>query len=328
MFDMNLYVINLFKLFLTIFLILSLSSCDPYPKKLTIGAAPWPTFEFAFLADELEYLDKSKYSLLELTSPTGVIQAFQTGKLDVAFVSLDEVLTLVALGVDLKIISIVDTSIGGDALLVKPEIKTLEELKWHAIGYENKAAGALLLDEVFSLTGLNNQTVQLHEIKQNEVKDAYIKGNIEALVTREPVKQELLALGARELINSNYLPLPITHVIIARTDIVEKKELQIVLFLKEYYRAHEFYKKNPDDALTAMSVRLQLYPYLLEKAFLNTNFIDAKQALVRLSGSPSNMELQAKQLNHLMSDKLMLGQIHSNLSSLISTRILERTIYE
>ena len=328
MFDMNLYAINLFKLFTAIFLILSLSSCDPYPKKLTIGAAPWPTFEFAFLADELGYLDKSKYSLLELTSPTGVIQAFQTSKLDVAFVSLDEVLTLISLGVDLKIISIVDTSIGGDALLAKPEIKTLEQLKWRAIGYENKAAGALLLDEVFTLTGLNNQTVQLYEIKQNEVKDAYIKGNIEALVTREPIKQELLALGAHELINSSSLSLPITHVIIARTDVVKQQELQIVNFLKKYYRAREFYEKNKDDALTAMSVRLQLYPYLLEKAFLNVNLIDAKQALVRLSGSPSNMELQAKQLNHLMNDKLMLGQIHSNLSSLISTRILERAIYE
>ncbi|MDA7746908.1 ABC transporter substrate-binding protein [Psychromonas sp.] len=306
----------------------SIMSCAPYQKTLTIGAAPWPNFEFVFLANELGYLDENNYSLFELTSSTSVIQAFQSGKLDVAFLSLDEVLTLVALGIDLKIISVVDSSSGGDALMVKPELKMLEDLKWHSIGYENKAAGALLLDEVFTLSGLNNQTVQLYEVKQNEVKDAYLRGNIDALIAREPVKQELLALGARELINSTSLNLPITHLIVTRGDIYQEKELQIANFLREYYNAYHFYESNSADALATMSVRLQLYPYLLKEAFLNTRFISAKQALMRLSGSPSNIELQAKQLSKLMSEKHMLGQIQTNISSLISTRILERAIYE
>ena len=311
---------------LTIFL--SIVSCTPYQKPLTIGAAPWPTFEFAFLANELGYLDKGKYSLLELTSSTSVIQAFQTAKLDVAFLSLDEVLTLVALGIDLKIISVIDRSKGGDALMAKPEIKSLEELKWRSIGYENKAAGALLLDEVFTLTDLNIQTVQLHEVKQNEVKDAYLKGNIDALIVREPVKQQLIALGARELINSTVLGLPIINVLVVRGDLYQEKEQQIAHFLKEYYRAHLFYEKNKAEALASMSVRLQLYPYFLEKALLNSQFINPKQALMRLSGSPSNIELQAEQLSLLMSEKRMLGQIQTDLSTLISTRILERAIYE
>jgi len=49
---------------------------------------------------------------------------------------------------------------------------------------------------------------------------------------------------------------------------------------------------------------------------------------MRLSGSPSNIELQAEQLSILMSEKRMLGQIQTDLSTLISTRILERAIYE
>ena len=325
---MNLYINKILKSITTISLFLAVMSCTPYQKPLTIGAAPWPNFEFAFLANELGYLDKEQYSLLELTSSTSVIQAFQTAKLDVAFLSLDEVLTLVALGIDLKIISVIDRSKGGDALMARPEIKTLEDLKWHSIGYENKASGALLLDEVFTLTDLNNQTVQLHEVKQNEVKDAYLKGNIDALIVREPVKQQLLALGARELINSSALGLPIINVLVVRGDLYQEKEQQIAHFLSSYYRAHLFYEKNPAEALTSMSVRLQLYPYFLEKAILNSQFINPKQALMRLSGKPSNIELQAEQLSILMSEKRMLGQIQTDLSSLISTRILERAIYE
>lgn len=325
---MNIYIDKCLKIVSSLCLTLFIVACTPYQKPLTIGAAPWPNFEFAFLAGELGYLDKDKYSLLELTSPTSVIQAFQTAKLDVAFLSLDEVLTLVALGIDLKIVSVIDRSRGGDALMAKPEIKTLEQLKWHSIGYENKAAGALLLDKVFSLTELNNQTVQLFEVKQNELKDAYLRGDIDALIVKEPVKQQLLALGARELINSKSLSLPIINLMVVRGNLDQEKEAQITHFLKQFYRAQAFYEEHTAEALASMSVRLQLYPYILKNAFANTHFIPPKEALMFLSGSPSNMQLRAEELSKLMSDRRMLSQIQTNLATLISTRILEQTIYE
>jgi len=309
-------------------LYLSLLGCSPFEKPLRVGAAPWPNFEFTFLAGKLGFLNKKDYSLLELTSSTGVIQAFQRGRLDLAFLSLDEVLTLVDQGIDLKIISVIDNSVGGDAILARPTIKSLSALKWHNIGYENKAPGALLLSEVFSLTELNNQTVQLFEVKQNEAKDAYLKGALDALVVREPVKQQLLALGAKELINSKQLNLQNTHLIVARGDTYLTKQDEIVKFLTQYYRAHEFYEQHTGEALAIMSVRLQIYPSLLRKAFLNTKFIMPKEALLRLSGSPSNIELQAKELSKLMNTQHMLGQTQTDISSLISTQSLERAIYE
>ena len=88
----------------------------------------------------------------------------------------------------------------GDALLVKPEIKNIESLKWRSIGYENKAAGALLLDEVFTLSGLNNQTIQLFEVKQSEAKDIYMQGHIDGLIVREPEKTTIITTwGARTI---------------------------------------------------------------------------------------------------------------------------------
>ena len=325
---MSFCIIKQLKAAVTLCLTYYIFGCTPYQKPLTIGASPWPNFEFAFLANELGYLDKEKYTLLELTSPTSVIQAFQAAKLDVAFLSLDEVLTLVALGADLKIISVIDRSNGGDALMAKPEIKTLEELKWHSIGYENKASGALILDRVFTLTEIDNQKVQLFEVKLHEARDTYLKGGIDALIVKEPVKQQLLALGARELINSKSLSLPLINVLVVRGNLYEKKELQISHFLRQYYRAYLFYEKHTAAALATMSVRLQLYPHTLENALLNTHFIGPKEALMSLSGSPSNIELQARKLSQLMNEKRMLGQIRTDLSTLISTRILERAIYE
>ena len=311
-----------------IFLGVFLSSCSPYKQSLTVGAAPWPSFEFLFLAKELNYLDPAQFSLFELPSSTSVIQAFQTGKLDVAFLSLDEVLTLVALGIDLKVISVIDQSVGGDAVLAKPEIKTLQDLKWHSIGYENKAAGALLLSEIFYLSDLNNQTTQLLEVKQNEVKDVYIQGNIDALIVREPQKQQLLALGAHELLNSSSLQQHITHLVVARADIFISKEEQITLLLRRFYQAYNYYLLNPKQAITTMSARLQLYPFLLEKAFQGTRFIEPREALMFLSGTPSNIELQANKLSQLMTQNNMLGNIPANFEQLISKRILERVIYE
>tara|TARA_R110001583_G_scaffold57547_2_gene172176 strand:+ start:16015 stop:16998 length:984 start_codon:yes stop_codon:yes gene_type:complete len=304
-----------------------LSACDPYNRQLMVGAAPWPNFEFLFLAGELGYLPENQYSLSELPSSTSVIQAFQTGKLDVAFLSLDEVLTLVALGIDLSIISVIGQSTGGDALLVKPEIKTLEDLKWHSIGYENKAAGALLLNEIFTLSNLNNQTLQLFEVKQSEAKDVYMQGHIEGLIVREPEKQQLIQLGARELLNSNVLQHRITHLMVVRQDILLSKEPQLIYLLKRFYDAYYYYLKKPKDALTTIAVRLQMYPYLLEESFKGAFFIEPKDALMRLSGFPSNIELKANQLSQFMTEKNMLGKIPNEFQSIISTRILEGVVY-
>jgi NitT/TauT family transport system substrate-binding protein len=307
--------------------LLLLSACNSYNRPLMVGAAPWPNFEFLFLAGELGYLPENQYSLFELPSSTSVIQAFQTGKLDVAFLSLDEVLTLVALGIDLSIISVIGQSTGGDALLVKPEIKSLEDLKWHSIGYENKAAGALLLNEIYTLSDLNNQTLQLFEVKQSEAKDIYMQGNIEGLIVREPEKQQLLQLGAREILNSNVLQHRITHLMIARKDILLSKEPQLIFLLKQFYDAYKYYLEKPKDALTTIAVRLQIYPYLLEESFKGALFIEPKDALMRLSGYPSNVELKAIELSQFMTEKNMLGKIPNDFHSIISTRILEGVVY-
>lgn len=316
------------RLAILLFAVNLLSACNPYERPLVVAAAPWPNFEFLFLAEELKYLSEDQYSLLELPSSTSVIQAFQIGKLDVAFLSLDEALTLVALGIDLKVVSVIDESTGGDALMVKPEIKSLEDLKWHSLGYENKAAGALLLDATFGHPELNNQTIELFEVKQSEAKDIYMQGNIDALIVREPEKQQLLQLGARELLNSNLLHQRITHLMVVRADIMLTKEAQITHLLKSFYKAHQYYDVNPKDALTTMSVRLQIYPFLLAEAFKGTHFVEPRDALMSLSGSPSNLELQAQQLSEFMTEKSMLGTIPNDFKSIMSTRILERVIYE
>lgn len=311
-------------LLMTVFL----SACNHYDRPLTVAAAPWPTFEFLFLAKELNYLPETQYSLFELSAASSVIQAFQAGKLDVAFLSLDEVLTLVALGIDLKIVAVIDHSTGGDALLVKPEITSLDALKWHSVGYENKAAGALLLNEAFAISELTNQSIQLIEVKQSEVKDVYMQDHIDGLIVREPQKQQLLALGARELLNSNQLKHRITHLMIVRSDVAKRKEQKIAQLLAQFYNARRYYLDNEKQALTTMAVRLQVFPSLLADAFKGTRFIEPKDALMRLSGKPSNIEIQANELSQFMTEKNILGKMPTDFRSNISTRILERVIYE
>ncbi|GLS91275.1 hypothetical protein GCM10007916_23440 [Psychromonas marina] len=305
-----------------------LSACNPYDRPLTVAAAPWPNFEFLFLAKELNYLPEEQYSLFELSAASSVIQAFQAGKLDVAFLSLDEVLTLVALGIDLKIVSVIDHSMGGDALLVKPEITSLQGLKWHSVGYENKSAGALLLNEAFVISGLNNQTIQLLEVKQSEVKDVYMQEHIDGLIVREPQKQQLLALGARELLNSSQLKQRITHLMIVRSDVAKHEAIKVTQLLTQFYNARDYYLQNEKQALTTMAVRLQVFPSLLAESFKGTRFIEPKDALMHLSGTPSNIEIQANELSLFMTQKKMLGKMPNDFTSNISTRILERVIYE
>ena len=148
------------------------------------------------------------------------------------------------------------------------------------------------------------------------------------MIVREPQKQQLLHLGAIELLNSNRLQHQILHLMIARTDVLKQKEDQITMLLTQFYKTQKYYLENEDDALSVMALRLPVFPYLLKESFKGARFVEPKDALMRLSGSPSNVEILAQNISNLMLEKEMIRVTPSDFKSLISTRILERIIYE
>lgn len=305
-----------------------LAGCSPVSETLRVGAAPWPGFEPMFLAREMEYLVDKDIALYEMTSASHVAHSFEAGKLDVAFLSLDEALTLVTRGVPLKVVAIVDESVGGDAIIGLPGVTKLRHLKGKRIGYENNAAGSLLLAEALSQARIAAHDVELVEVKLDEQRQEFHRSQIDALITSEPVKQKLLALGGVTLFDSSRLPGRIVNLVVASDRAIKRQEEALVDLLKSYYKARKFQKGRPQKATQLMAMRLQLYTSEMENSLQGVKFIGQVESMMRLTGDKTSaLNLQAQELADLMVYRGMLEQA-PNLDNFVCSQVLEKVIYE
>jgi len=93
----------------------SLSACsDNTPEKpIRIGTNVWPGYEPLYLARDIGLYDKAKVQLVEYPSASGVIRALKSRSIEAAALTLDEVLVLLQHKIPVRVVLVMDISVGG-----------------------------------------------------------------------------------------------------------------------------------------------------------------------------------------------------------------------
>ena len=119
--------------FLTVFIVLFFSGCEQKNKKISVAMVTWMGYEPIILAKELGYLDENVFINRTLSS-NDALNAFRSDLVDVAFLTLDEVL-LLSNEIDdkIKILAVTNVSNGGDVLIVKKNIKSYVNIEVRAM---------------------------------------------------------------------------------------------------------------------------------------------------------------------------------------------------
>jgi ABC-type nitrate/sulfonate/bicarbonate transport system substrate-binding protein len=171
-----------------------------------IAANIWPGYEPLHLAAKLGYFAPLPVTVHEMPSSSASLHAFRNRTVDAAALTLDETLLLAQDGIDLRIILILDVSNGADVLMARPEITQPADLRGRRIGVENTALGAYVLSRALEQAGLLPTEVQVVSLTVDRHEEAYLTGEVDAVVTFEPVRTKLLDRGARILFDSRRLP--------------------------------------------------------------------------------------------------------------------------
>jgi len=239
--------------------ILSLTGCWGEEKKhLNVGTNQWLGYETLYLGRSLGYFEQTPIRLVELGSATAVSQAFRNQVLDVAALTLDEVLTLMQTEDDLRVILILDISNGADALLVKPDIKQLSDLKGKRVGVESSAVGAILLSAVLDKAKLSVSDIDIVSLTVNNHLEAYRKGGLDAVVSFEPVKTKLIQEGAHSLFDSRQINGQIVDVLVTRQSVINERPELLNELIQGQMQALSYLTENPQDAINSMRQRLGL----------------------------------------------------------------------
>jgi NitT/TauT family transport system substrate-binding protein len=222
---------------------------------LVLAGHPWPGYEPMFLARDLGYLPQG---LLLLETPTvqASIDAVKQGRADGAMLTMDEVLLLRAQGTALQIVLVFDVSKGADALLTRPGIDKLGALKGKRLGAEDSALGTLMLMMVLEKAGLAMGDITLKRVAYEDHEAAWGRGEVDALVTYEPVAGRLKSSGALQLLSTRELPDTIFDVLAVKPEAAQAHADSLRSALAGHFRALAHMKQNPWDAAYRVAPRL------------------------------------------------------------------------
>ena len=276
-----------------------LASCSPaHEKPLRIGTNTWIGYEPLYLARSLDLYQDKQIKLVELTSASDVIHALRNGMLDGAALTLDETLSLIDDGFDLKVILVFDFSNGADTLLSQSDITTLSQLKGKRVAVESSAVGALLLVSALNSVNMDVSDIEIVSCTADEHVACY--QNNDAVVTFEPAKSQLLAQGANQLYDSRKIPDKIVDVLIVSNETTISHPNSLRQLLSGYFKALQYVKEHPQKAATMMSQRLNLTSNQVLSSFEGIHIPLRDENHQLLSGELSPLNQTASELSEFM----------------------------
>lgn len=304
--------------------ILLLSGCNPAPQTpLRIGSNIWPGYQPLYLAQSLGYYQNSPIKLIRLTSTLEVLHALRNGNLEGAALTLDEALTLVQDDYDLSIILVMDFSNGGDALLAKPDIQSLQQLKGKQVALGYTTVSAVLLERALNSAGLTPKDIDIVNCTLDTHVDCY--ASVDAIVTFEPEKTKLENIGAKMLYNSSRIPKKIVDVLVVRNDLLSEHEESLKLLLSGHFKALDYLANNSQAATRMMADEMGITPTETTLALNGLHLPSLQENRQLLSSqsseSPSPIERAAKDLSIFMLDKGFLKK-QINVQKLVNARFL------
>jgi NitT/TauT family transport system substrate-binding protein len=294
---------------LAVLLAFSLATCARKPADpMRIGISQWTGSDPFFLARDNGYFDSNSAKLVEYTSPTECARAFRNGALDAITVTLDIAIKLKKVGLDAKIVLVIDISNGADVILARPEVRSLTDLRDKRIGIELTAIGDYVLSRALESVGMVTGDVKTVPLEISEHERAFKEGTVDAVVTYEPVRTKLLAIGARKLFDSSQIPGEIVDVMVVSSAFLGRGRPQLLNVLDGWFKAADEVKKGRPDAIQAMAQRERISTAEYRAALVGMRLPDLAENQNLLAGPEPRLLASARHVVEVMLKHKLLDE--------------------
>jgi NitT/TauT family transport system substrate-binding protein len=234
----------------------ALCGCAAPVPAMRVGSIVFPGYETLFLARELGLLDAQKVRLVELLADTDALRALAAGQLEAAALTLDELMTARADGVDLRAVLVFDVSDGADVVLAKAPI-SLQTLRGKRVAVEDGAVGAVMLSALLKAAGLKPDQIQKVPMTLDRSEALFQSPAVDAVVTAEPWAARLEKTGARRIFDSKAIAGRIVDVLAVRTSALQAFGPALRHLLAGHFAAQKNFRESAARATPLMAARLQ-----------------------------------------------------------------------
>ncbi|MGH8658691.1 MAG: ABC transporter substrate-binding protein [Gammaproteobacteria bacterium] len=306
-----------------VLLALSLVGCGGDPvAPLRIGTIVWPGYEPLYLAQELGYLDAKSVRLVEYPSASEVTRAFRNQAIEATALTFDEVLLLAQDGFKPRVVLLMDISHGGDAILGRPDLRTVKDLAGRRVAVDTETVGAYVLIRALMLNGMKSSDINIVHVRADELKVAFKEGRVDAVVNFEPVRSHLLAGGASLLFDSSQIPGEIMDVLTVDAVYLDQNVAVVQEVLRGWFRATEYIKNDPQYASAIMARREQVTGAQFLESLKGLKIPTREENLKLLSGQHPPLASLGRRVMQVMLDQRLL-KIASDVDVIIAPSPLE-----
>lgn len=261
----------------------------PEPGTFKIGIEPWLGYGQWHVAANKDLFKKNgleDVQLVNFSEDKDINAALASGQLDAANIATHTAMGMVAAGLPVKIVSLLDFSLKADAVLAGADIKSVADLKGKNVAFEEGTTSNILLYYALSSNGMSINDITRVPMPAADAGAALIAGKVPVAVTYEPYISAALAQdkNIKLLFEAGKDPGLVSDVLVVREDVLKSKPGQVLALIKAWDAALNHYKANTEADRAIIAKAVGASPEDLKTAFDGVQYYTSGEASKAFAG--------------------------------------------
>jgi len=211
----------------------------PEPGTLKMGIEPWLGYGQWYIAQKDGIFAKrglSQVQIVNFTEDKDINAALASGQLDAANIATHTAMGMIAAGLPVKAIMLLDFSLSADAIIATGDVKTIADLKGKQVAFEQGTTSDILLNYALSQNGMTIADVVPVPMPAADAGSALLAGRVPVAVTYEPYiaaakkqdpKVSLVYTAGKD-------PGLVSDVLVVTDDAIKNKPGQVLALVKSW----------------------------------------------------------------------------------------------
>jgi NitT/TauT family transport system substrate-binding protein len=281
---------------------------------ITIGYSDWPGWVAWEVAKEKGLFKKNGVEVKLVWFPvyTDSLTALNTGKVDANCTAWCDVIPPLAEGVKLKVVLVNDNSAGNDAILAKPGINSIKDLKGKSIATELGTVEHFVLLTALANNGMSESDVDYKNLAVPDAAAAFIAGKVDAAAIWQPWISQIQREGKGNLLfSSKEMPGLIPDQLVFQEAVVKERADEVQKIVATWFDVVSFIKSHEDEAVKIMAKVVEQKPEDYKGFLPGTKFFDLKANLEAFEPSTDDKSLvgSGKKIAVFLKEKALIKSV-------------------
>lgn len=245
------------KISLLLVLLVLISGCQSEPETIRIGVNDWPPCEVWYVALEQDLFEDVNVELVRFSTWSDNMNALYLGNIDITHSTYFNNILFSEKGEWGQMIAPIDTTLGGDGLVIRNTLKSGYDLKGMKIAVEVGTDEHYLLYKALEHFDVRIEDVEIVSASSAKTAELFINNEVDAIFTYEPYMSQAATEGDGQIIYTTAdIPGHMVDVLVGNKTRMDEHTEAFVNVMKGYYEARVYIDQTQDFDMMAANEQM------------------------------------------------------------------------